>query len=720
MFFSKKEIKKPVKKGGNYIFILAAVFAIIMAAGAGVSGFLDWQQYKPIIEEKASAALGRKVVIAGELTGMLFPVTTITVRDIRIANAPGGRAEYMAKIGAVELSLSPLSLLSGKVDINRISLVRPEIFLEAYRDGGNNWQFSGADGAATASGATTGAGGTDSGLRPMLVLRDIAIDDAKIDFWQQKTGHSQIFDKLIIQAGLDLTDRTGKLRLEGQYRAEPLVLELDFAPAAPNTMTLSAKARWQNFAITFNGRGADFLASPPPPLSAEGDWQLTLPADTPITIQGFVQANAQELNLEKITAAIAGSTITGDASVKLLEPPVVDAKLSLDKFDPTAWQKTLASLSLPLSADGDAAPNKAKTGAEKNLGLRGNMNLRIQKLILRPDFALSGGAILASTMDGRMINIQRLGAQADGDSNIDLSGSYDLPKQNFAGRMRLNIGNLHALLAKAGLDKNPWLAAQPSRLELTGDLRLSGETIGLTDYRLTHGALQSRGVAEFNWRSRDFRWQGQGEHPDLEKFLAQKLPLNGALQLTADISGRMPATGIDYQSLQGQGRVELQNGIIRGPDFKQLSLRLKELNAIQDFIAVFNNTQTQIDNPFKILSADWHMLRGVIKSQNVQFQSPFAISDGQGEINLPQRTIDSRNRLVFVDHLKLPALGVRLFGPWAAPEKELDSAAIQAYLAQRALGRVIDKNVNTDKLQQKIDKVLQKPGGQILKNLLGQ
>ena len=342
MFFLKKEIKKPAKRGWNYIFILAVLFAIIMAAGAGISGFLDWQQYKPVIEEKIGAALGRKIVIKGQLTGMLFPVTTLTVRDIRIANVPGGRAEYMAKIGAVELSLSPLSLLSGNLDINHITLEQPEIFLEAYADGGNNWQFSGADGAAPSSAADSGKQSGDFGLRPMITLRDIAIEDAKVDFWQQKTGQSQSFNRLTIKSAFNLSERTGTIRLQGQFRNAPLVLALDFAPMTEQRMTLSAKAGWKSFAITFNGWGTDFLLPAPPPFSAEGDWQLTLPSDTPIIIQGFVQAKPQEFELTKITAAAAGSTITGDASVKFLEPPVVDAKLSIDKFDLAAWQKTLA------------------------------------------------------------------------------------------------------------------------------------------------------------------------------------------------------------------------------------------------------------------------------------------------------------------------------------------------------------------------------------------
>ncbi|MFU1981311.1 AsmA family protein [Bordetella hinzii] len=136
--------------------ILLAIILVLLALPAVFAvavGNLDWNRFKPTINEKVTAAIGRPFAIRGDLsvswdrqpqeTGWRawLPWPRITASDIMIANAPWGRAPALATLERATFTLAPLPLLTKHVVIRQVQLSHPSADLERQADGTANWVF---------------------------------------------------------------------------------------------------------------------------------------------------------------------------------------------------------------------------------------------------------------------------------------------------------------------------------------------------------------------------------------------------------------------------------------------------------------------------------------------------------------------------------------------------------------------------------------------------
>lgn len=124
--------------------------AIVTAAAALVAG-LDWNRLRPMLGERASAALGRPVAIDGTLTvrwardptqpgwRRLLPGLQINASQLRIGNPAWAADPLMAQFGELGFHLDLLPLLRRQLSISQLTVSRPEAWLERHADGRNTW-----------------------------------------------------------------------------------------------------------------------------------------------------------------------------------------------------------------------------------------------------------------------------------------------------------------------------------------------------------------------------------------------------------------------------------------------------------------------------------------------------------------------------------------------------------------------------------------------------
>ncbi|MGI4850638.1 MAG: AsmA family protein [Janthinobacterium lividum] len=118
-------------------------FIVLLGAMAIVVPFLiNVNDYKPQILAKAREALGRDLKIDGNMQLRLLPQVRITLENIQLANAKGGSEPTMASIEKIHLKLAFWPLLKKKINIQKIELVKPTVFLEHLSNGQGNWEFN--------------------------------------------------------------------------------------------------------------------------------------------------------------------------------------------------------------------------------------------------------------------------------------------------------------------------------------------------------------------------------------------------------------------------------------------------------------------------------------------------------------------------------------------------------------------------------------------------
>ena len=116
---------------------------IPIAAIAALVVFWNWDWLVPIVEGRASSALGRQVTIA-HLQVHLGRVTTVDAVDVRIANPAGFPAKGdFARIARVTTKADVIAYLrSRQIVLPEIALERPEVQALQTADGKDNYTLS--------------------------------------------------------------------------------------------------------------------------------------------------------------------------------------------------------------------------------------------------------------------------------------------------------------------------------------------------------------------------------------------------------------------------------------------------------------------------------------------------------------------------------------------------------------------------------------------------
>ena len=101
----------------------------------------DWNWIKGYVAREASKALGRTVVIEGDLDVELSWSPLVRIDHIRIANASWSPEPYMLTLQRLVFRLDLRELLRGHLVLPTIELVEPVLRLETSEQGLPNWTF---------------------------------------------------------------------------------------------------------------------------------------------------------------------------------------------------------------------------------------------------------------------------------------------------------------------------------------------------------------------------------------------------------------------------------------------------------------------------------------------------------------------------------------------------------------------------------------------------
>ncbi|MFN3230886.1 MAG: AsmA family protein [Alphaproteobacteria bacterium] len=166
-----------------WVLIGLVAIAALIAGGAYLvlSGY-DRGQLKQLAQDQAEAATGRNLTIGGDLDFKISLTPAITVDDVRFGNASWGSREDMATMKRFELEVALIPLLTGSLQITRLVLIEPDIFLETDASGRTNWDLNMP---ASDPQAETGA--------MALQVDEIVIRDGKVTYRDGVTGETSLF-----------------------------------------------------------------------------------------------------------------------------------------------------------------------------------------------------------------------------------------------------------------------------------------------------------------------------------------------------------------------------------------------------------------------------------------------------------------------------------------------------------------------------------------------
>lgn len=173
--------------------VVAIVVGVLVVALLVLPFLIPVNQFRPTIEEKASAALGRKVQVGNLSLSLLRG--GISAEDLSIADDPKFSSSpfLTAKSISVGVELMPL-LFSRALNVTGITVHEPQITL--LRNPAGNWNYSTLGGAASKPAAKNSSSGSD------ISIKKLELDNGKIVVGNTASAKRSTYDKVTLSASL--------------------------------------------------------------------------------------------------------------------------------------------------------------------------------------------------------------------------------------------------------------------------------------------------------------------------------------------------------------------------------------------------------------------------------------------------------------------------------------------------------------------------------------
>ncbi len=452
------------------IALLGLIVLLVVAILVGPS-FIDWNTQKGWITAEVERLTGRKLTIGGDLSLTILPAPAFSAARVRFANIDGGSAPSMIELDSLDVRVALIPLVQGRVEVERIDLVRPTILLEVLPDGRGNWEISATDPATTTPGSTPGRSGGRSGFFSKIHLQSVRISDGTLIYRDATTGREEriaglnaeivagslngpfgvtgdavargiktAFDVTIgqlvaqgatsLNVSLDLPDVDAKLRFGGAVSRHP-----DGTSLRGRLKTEGSNLAALVALLAGAGAGPGILAQP-------------FVAETEVSVD-LQQATASELIFR-----LGDTSIEGEVRAKLGTPLDIRVNVSASRLD---LDKLLAA-----GAGAAAAPAAPQTSTEQNpsgpsgpgpalpTDISATLELTIDALIYHRQVVRQ--VLVSMSLAGGQLRVSQALALLPGGSDISVTGVLAPAKATagqdlrFIGRIEAASDNLRGML----------------------------------------------------------------------------------------------------------------------------------------------------------------------------------------------------------------------------------------------------------------------------------
>ncbi|HLF59455.1 MAG TPA: AsmA family protein, partial [Alphaproteobacteria bacterium] len=166
---------------------------------------------------------------------------------------------------------------------------------------------------------------------------------------------------------------------------------------------------------------------------------------------------------------------------------------------------------------------------------------------------------------------------------------------------------------------------------------------------------------------------------------------DGKLDFAMKLAGAGASPFDLVSSLNGNGSLQVVDGVARGFDLKAVSDRLKNINSAIDFLKVLTTSMSGGQTKFTKLDGTFTIDKGVVRTNDIDMQAEGGVGKGSGTINLPAWNLDMGVEFTLTDHPQVPPFGMRVVGPLDAPERKFETKNLEAYLVQKGVGTLLKK-----------------------------
>jgi uncharacterized protein involved in outer membrane biogenesis len=316
------------------LFALGILVVALVLVVYAVVRSIDFNAYKDLVAQQVKVALGRDLVIAGDVSVEFGLVPHLTAKQITLHNADWSDQPQMVSVDRLDAEVELLPLLFEQIHIRQVTLSGGAVILERNEKGVGNWSFTTP---ASSSGGTTPL--PDVGrvklenvqLRyrdPVHSLdRTLLVDEFSAESGGSGGAISWLLKGAIDKNAIDLKGTLGSINqmVSGPF---PITLKGTIGDVAlQSRANIASLATLHGLDIDLQASGSD-LAKINPLLG-------TNLGQTPaFKIATHLADQDKGYHLDHVAVAFGQSNISGDVTVLLAgDQPMIKAQLASDRLD---------------------------------------------------------------------------------------------------------------------------------------------------------------------------------------------------------------------------------------------------------------------------------------------------------------------------------------------------------------------------------------------------
>lgn len=176
--------------------------------------------------------------------------------------------------------------------------------------------------------------------------------------------------------------------------------------------------------------------------------------------------------------------------------------------------------------------------------------------------------------------------------------------------------------------------------------------------------------------------------------------VKGKVDFKMALTGTGTSSRAIARSLAGQGSLRASDGAVSGFNLTAVNDRLKNLRDGLSLLSLLQSAMAGGSTKFSRLSGNFKVKDGVLRSNDVALEADGGSGKGTLLVDIGRWVMDGAMRFRLAGNAQAPPFSLRLRGPLDNPRRIIKANALQAWLAQRAAGALINQFMGKPKPRQ--------------------
>ncbi len=409
--------------------IISSLIIILAIGGYIFVKNFDLNRYKTYIQDIVYEQTGRLLEIKGDAKLGISLVPTIDINNVSFSNPSWAKNENMIRLEKLEIKFAILPLLNKKIEINKLVLVRPEIYLEKSIDGDNSWDFVSKGEQKDRKveiAETEKVKKATSVLAIGLIAEKVEIKNGIVTYYDAKTQQVKQVDLKNLTLDIKGEDKPIKLEMDAFLDGQEFDIEAEVSTLSSllddAKVSFIAKANIMNIDMNFFGSVEDVMESPRYAIegnvySPAGNFGIA-EISAEIRVDGDIKSADVTLN----NLNVANNELTGAIKVDWSkQKPEIKANINSQLFDINSLGSgSMLSFRMPeLISSAQAlqiVPNDVIPYQYLML-FNGVLDIKISKLILSEDMIVND-VVLSAIVKDDVLDVSKFSIKI-GNSNLD-------------------------------------------------------------------------------------------------------------------------------------------------------------------------------------------------------------------------------------------------------------------------------------------------------------